>query len=316
MHYELASHGIQIATINPGPYGTGFNDRMVESRNRWYDPKRNFTRSEDLERLARHFERQFDPQELIQAMIELVEADSGPYRTVLPEESEEVVRNLQREAWTRRQSPPAPTPTRPGTRVHPTSQARRTTNGGATMATATRPQRKGLRSGVTNELSIFLKVLPGRAQAIREACKAADREPQRLASFQKLGILTEARWVLFDNDTRMAFSTVYEGSWDAYIEAFMPEVIPALDRILRGNIEGYPTKPINELTVDEVKAWLDAQQVTAAAFIWVHGDHTLKDIWKAERVEKAFEEVLDSPEGRKALTANPAFKPLLAEATH
>jgi NAD(P)-dependent dehydrogenase (short-subunit alcohol dehydrogenase family) len=108
LHYELAPHGIQIATLNPGPYATGFNDRMVESPSRWYDPKRNFTRAEDLKRLAQHFEKQFDPQELIEAMIGLVEADSGLYRNVHPKQSEERVRHLQEEAWTRQQtsSPP------------------------------------------------------------------------------------------------------------------------------------------------------------------------------------------------------------------
>jgi hypothetical protein len=167
---------------------------------------------------------------------------------------------------------------------------------------------------VTNELSIFMEVIPGRAEAIKEAAKAADRDPRRLKSFEDLGILTEARWVLFDNDTRMAFSTVYEGSWDAYIEAFMPEVVPALDRILRGNIVGYPTKPLDQLSVDEMKAWLHDHQVTAIGFIWVHQNNTLKDIWKAQRLQEAFERVLDSPEGRKALTSNPAFKPLLEKA--
>lgn len=104
MHFELAPHGIQVATLNPGPYGTGFNDRMLESRNRWYDPKRNFTHPEDLDGLGRRFERQFDPQALIQTMIELVEADSGRYRNVYPGESEEFVRNREREAWIRPQT--------------------------------------------------------------------------------------------------------------------------------------------------------------------------------------------------------------------
>jgi hypothetical protein len=26
MHRELASYGIQVATLNPGPFGTGFNE--------------------------------------------------------------------------------------------------------------------------------------------------------------------------------------------------------------------------------------------------------------------------------------------------
>lgn len=182
------------------------------------------------------------------------------------------------------------------------------------MATgAAKPQRKGLKSGVTNELSCFFNVIPGRAEAMREAAKAADKDPRRLASFQKLAILTEARLVLFDNDTRFGFFTVYEGDWDFYIEAFMPEVIPALDRVMRGNIVGYFTKPLAEITVAEVKALLDEHQVTAMGFVWVHPDATVKDIWKAQRVQKAFEQVLDSPEGQKALM-DPALKPLLDQA--
>jgi hypothetical protein len=175
---------------------------------------------------------------------------------------------------------------------------------------ATKPQRKGLKSGVTNELSCFFNVIPGRAAAIRQASKAADGDPRRLAAFQNLGILTEARVVLFDNDTRVAFSTVYEGDWDFYIEAFMPEIIPAMDRVWRNNIVGYPTKPLAEITVEDAKAFLNDHQVTAVAFVWLHGDATLKDIWKAERVQKAFEQVLDSPDAAKAL-ANPVLKPLL-----
>ena len=101
---ELAPFGIQVTTLNPGPFGTGFNEQMVASWNRWYDPSRNFTRPEDLAALGQRFERQFDPAELVQAMVELAESDSGLYRNVHPRESEELVRDREREAWTRPQS--------------------------------------------------------------------------------------------------------------------------------------------------------------------------------------------------------------------
>jgi hypothetical protein len=179
-----------------------------------------------------------------------------------------------------------------------------------TTTPPTHPPRKGLKSGVTNELSCFFKVIPGRAPAIRQASHAADGNPQRLEAFTKLGILTEARVVLFDNDTRLGFFTVYEGDWDFYIEAFMPDVIPALDRVFRGNIEGYPTQPLAQITVDDAKAFLNAHQVTAVGFVWIHGDETLKDIWRAEAVQKAFQQVLDTPGAAQAL-ANPVLKPLL-----
>jgi short-subunit dehydrogenase len=40
---ELAPHGVSVATLNPGPYATGFNERMVESLAQWYDPATHFT---------------------------------------------------------------------------------------------------------------------------------------------------------------------------------------------------------------------------------------------------------------------------------
>jgi len=105
LHHELAPHGIQVATLNPGPYATGFNERMIEGTRRWYDPNRNFTRPEDLAKLGQRFAKEYDPEEIVQAMVALVEADFGKYRTVLPKESEEFVRKTEKEAWTRLQTP-------------------------------------------------------------------------------------------------------------------------------------------------------------------------------------------------------------------
>jgi short-subunit dehydrogenase len=104
MRVELAPYGIQVATLNPGPYATGFNDRMVESYRRWYDPKRNFTRPEDLVKLEQRFEKQFDPEEIFRALVALAESESGKYRNVLPRESEDFVRKSQQESWDRVQT--------------------------------------------------------------------------------------------------------------------------------------------------------------------------------------------------------------------
>jgi len=93
----------------------------------------------------------------------------------------------------------------------------------------------------------------------------------------------------------------------------MPEVIPGLDRMFRSNLEDWITKPLAETTVDEVKTLLDAHRVTAAGFTWSLGDTTLKETWKALRVQKAFQQVLDDPAAQKALQ-DPALRPLLAEA--
>ena len=89
------------------------------------------------------------------------------------------------------------------------------------MSVPTVPTRKGKRDGVVTELSCFFKVLPGREEHIRKACEAADKNPQRLATLERVGTLTEARLVIFDNGAGFAFFTVFEGDWDKYIEDFM-----------------------------------------------------------------------------------------------
>lgn len=95
MSDELARFGIQVATVNPGPFDTGFNDRMMETIKKWYDPKVNFI---DQSKAAFPFE-QFDPQEMIDKMVEVAENDGGLFRNVCPDEFIDFVKELQAEAW-------------------------------------------------------------------------------------------------------------------------------------------------------------------------------------------------------------------------
>lgn len=95
LHAELKPFGIQVGTINPGPYQTGFNDRMMETLVRPAAPLHR------PQRRALSFE-QYDPEEMIARMVELAEADEGPFRTLLPEAFVEVVKDEQAQAWQRR----------------------------------------------------------------------------------------------------------------------------------------------------------------------------------------------------------------------
>lgn len=45
---------------------------------------------------------QYDPEEMIARMVELAEADEGPFRTLLPQAFVEVVKDEQAQAWQRR----------------------------------------------------------------------------------------------------------------------------------------------------------------------------------------------------------------------
>ena len=119
----------------------------------------------------------------------------------------------------------------------------------------------------------------------------------------------EARFVLFDDDSRLLFATSFDGPWDAYMDDFFTSgpTLELFDAIF-GHVEGYEGLP----DLAAVKAFVLGAQATAAAYARNYGG-TVKEIRKAERVNKAFQQVLDDPAAARVLQ-EPALKPLLAEA--
>ncbi len=100
MRDELHEFGVQVATINPGPYETGFNDRMYENFTQWYDDEELFTSSEKIIEASKALlENQYDPQEMIDKMVEVVPKDSHPFRTILPKEFEKKCKEYQAEQY-------------------------------------------------------------------------------------------------------------------------------------------------------------------------------------------------------------------------
>ena len=98
MHEELKGYGVEVVTVNPGAFRTGFNDTGMESMDQWWNQG---------ERVVGHWpvrplDRQHDPAEMIAAMIDVIQMDNPLYRTVLPASAEEMVRREQAEIWARR----------------------------------------------------------------------------------------------------------------------------------------------------------------------------------------------------------------------
>ena len=95
MHEELKPYGVEVVTVNPGAYRTGFNDTGMESMDQWWGHG---------ERVVEHWpvrelDKQHDPAEMIEAIIGVIEAEHPPYRTVRPESAEAMVKREQDEVW-------------------------------------------------------------------------------------------------------------------------------------------------------------------------------------------------------------------------
>jgi hypothetical protein len=205
-----------------------------------------------------------------------------------------------------------------------------------TTATLSKKSGKGITDGVISELTAFFHVLPGHEEALREAvARFADvirnTDPKET---QKTG-LRDTRHVFFDNDTRLLWTTTFETDWDPYLDDaliivgaehfadWMQHIVEA-DQLRKWFAESGGTTTLgkaNLANIDAIvkmssgglKAIIQSAQTPAAAYWNALSASTIPEIRKAQRVDQAFQQVLDNPEAGDALQ-HPALQPLLAQA--
>jgi NAD(P)-dependent dehydrogenase (short-subunit alcohol dehydrogenase family) len=100
---ELKKYNIQVQTINPGAYLTGYNETMADNPFRWLDDSRNFTKRAEMratfDALLGTPQGRLDPAEMIEAMIKIVPSDKGKFRNVVPKFVEDMLKEHQLKAW-------------------------------------------------------------------------------------------------------------------------------------------------------------------------------------------------------------------------
>jgi len=165
--------------------------------------------------------------------------------------------------------------------------------------------------GPTSEFSLFFRVKDGEAQPLRAALSKLQETPgYRPGDYGiTIGTVHEARFVLFDDDTRLAFITSFDGPWDAYMDDFFNSgpTLSLFDAVF-SHVEGYEGLP----DLAAVRSFVLGAEQTAGAYERNYPG-TVKEIRKAQRVNGAFQQVLDHPQAAEALQ-HPALAPLLDEA--
>jgi hypothetical protein len=77
---------VDVCTINPGPYATGFNDRMARNPGDWFD--RATAAPEDVAAMDQLVQRitvgQLDPADVVKRYVELVEAETTELVNFVP----------------------------------------------------------------------------------------------------------------------------------------------------------------------------------------------------------------------------------------
>jgi hypothetical protein len=139
---------------------------------------------------------------------------------------------------------------------------------------ATDAARPGITVGPTSEFSLFFHVRPGEEAEIRETIQALQASPGYRPGDYDLPIASihEARFVLFDNDTRLLFATSFDGPWDAYMVDFASKPLKLFDSIFR-HVEGYEGLP----DLAAVKRFISGAQQSASGYSRNYGRTVQRD---------------------------------------
>lgn len=170
----------------------------------------------------------------------------------------------------------------------------------------------GLKDGRVDEIRSFFHVKPGHEKAIREDIVEFSSLPGRrtLAVNQKVGAHTQVL-TLFDDDTRFLFGVDFDTDWDPYIEDSLG--LGGMDRYWMWwqHLEEFQDFSADNLpSVAEAKFLMNVSRATAVIHVNAFPHLTVADRAKQDELWNAFQQVINSPEGAKALE-DPALAPLL-----
>jgi hypothetical protein len=198
----------------------------------------------------------------------------------------------------------------------------------------TRKSGQGLSYGMVSELATYWNVLPGHEDELRAATQRFPDALRKTPAEKNIATgLRDSRHVIFDNGTRLMWATTFETDWDPYFEDFvMIGIEHFLDWLQHtaqytdvsawlessGGAEAFDTaRPDIEAqmqrTVGGLKAIVQSVQSPATGYFNNLSTWTMTQIIKAQRLQEAFQQVLDTPGAEEALQ-HPALKPLLEQA--
>jgi hypothetical protein len=142
---------------------------------------------------------------------------------------------------------------------------------------------------VQNTFTSIAKIKLGRADQIRQVLQALGQTINE-SPIAMIGTIHFARWVLIDNDTRLLFASHYDGTWDAYMEAFSTHTADALDAVL-GHCVGYPKGGARN--VEAFKRYMHEIEIKELLVFSSYPDASVKDIQRSLRTRALFESLLD-----------------------
>ncbi|MDT7651059.1 MAG: hypothetical protein QOI36_2465 [Pseudonocardiales bacterium] len=176
------------------------------------------------------------------------------------------------------------------------------------MTSTINEYRAGLKVGARSEFLAIGDVIPGHEEELHQTLQRHMADPRTQEAVNQIGTLHEARFVLMAGGKRLMFASSFDGPWDVYIDDFATTDIGLNFDETWKHVQGYPG-----VKSPNIKEWFKEHTVVAGNFVAAYPEPTVQQVLKALALQKAFQQVLDTPGAEEALQ-HPALKPLLDQA--
>ena len=142
--------------------------------------------------------------------------------------------------------------------------------------------------GVVTELTVIAPLKAGAAPRLRQVLAGLQTNPD--SPIKQIDTIHFARWVIFDNDTRVLFTSNFDGSLEAYLRDFCVKTPAGMDAIF-GNCEGYPAGGCADF--EAFKRYVRDHQVPTDLFYPAYPESSVKAIKKAIEVKALADALLE-----------------------
>jgi hypothetical protein len=130
--------------------------------------------------------------------------------------------------------------------------------------------------GIVTELTVIAPLKPGGAAKLRAVLDGLQIDPD--SPIKQIDTIHFARWVIFDDDTRMLFTSNFDGSWETYLRDFSQKTPQGMDAIF-GNCEGYPAGGCADF--EAFRQYVRDHQVPTDLFYAAYPDSSVRAVKQA-----------------------------------
>jgi hypothetical protein len=151
-------------------------------------------------------------------------------------------------------------------------------------------------------LTALFNIKPEQAVPLRTLLLeiGGDIRRNRYLRFPEFRTIHFARFVMLDHNTRLLFTTTYDGDISTHLQEFL-DCAPEAVHLIFGRCEGFPD--VNSPNyVAQFKSWVQKHSLKESAFFQAYPSRSVGEVCDAITLHKELEQALNTPESGQLLS--------------